>query len=187
MKIHFLASIFGNIDNYRKILDSVERLGHEIITDHFLTRKVSQIEAETLQESKDYVKKYKNWIKEADIVICEASFGDLSIGFEAQFALQFPKPLIVLVEKNARTFPYTLLGMESDYLQLLTYDAYNIKQTLKSAIHYAREAMDSRFHIRLSNNINNYLNKVAKESDISKAAAVRQIILDHMGKDGSQK
>lgn len=182
MRIHFIGAVRGNQGRYNEIIAVIESLGWQVITNHSATRKLSDILQETDAESAEYTKQALGWIKQADIVIVEASCEDISIGVEATIALQHSKPIIFLFdEKNAHA-PFTMKGYSSNRVQLVGYSINSIKTELKHALSYASEQLDIRFNMLLSPNLMTYLEHAAQKENIPKSVFIRNLLKEHQSR-----
>ena len=180
MRVHFMTAVDGNHDDFRKIVQTIEKLGHELISKHYLEREINDIKNETPAESELYAKKANSWIKKADAIIFETSKPDVSVGFEISVALNFQKPVIVLYRKDGANPPYSLVGVNSDKLQVLGYDSTTLSEILELALEYASEANDVRFNFFISPTIGNYLDWIAKEKKIPRSVYLRSLIENDM-------
>lgn len=179
LKIHVHGSIRGKRSRLLQVIESVRKLGHSVVTNHYLLRKISDIKNETHEESLQFAEKLHSWIHQADIVICEATHPDLGIGFEAHYALTFPKPLIVLVHDSAQNYPFPINSFDAEYLQVVQYNEHTLERVLKDAIQYASDNLGTRFHVILPNNTINYITRLAIDQETSKAAVLRNIVEEH--------
>lgn len=50
LRIHFMASLDGNRDDFRRIYDLISQAGHELITDHVLNRTAEDVLNENARE-----------------------------------------------------------------------------------------------------------------------------------------
>lgn len=176
MKIHFMAAVTGKQDRYKTIIDVIKNHGHSLVTDHYLNRKLSDIKQETPADSELYAKRVQNWLKQADIVIFEATLSDVNVGFELALAMNMSKPVIVMYHKVDGDEPFSLKGIHSDRLQLLPYDEKVLEEMLVIALEYAQETSDVRFNFFITPTISTYLDWVAKEKKIPRSVYLRRLI-----------
>ncbi len=176
MRVHFMTAVYGNQELYAKIVATIESLGHDLVTRHYLERRVEDIKNESSAESELYAKKVHQWIRKADVVIFEATKPDVSVGFELALALNMMKPVIVLYHKDAAVRPFSLQGINSDKLQLLSYDDNTLEETLTLALEYALETSDVRFNFFISPSIGIYLDWISKNKKIPRSVYLRTLI-----------
>ena len=117
-------------------------------------------------------------LSRSDIVILEVSTNSFTQGYILQKALEMYKPVIALHRPGK--YPVFLKGIETPLLQILEYDEYNLDKTLKDAIKFAIDNLETRFNVYLSQEISQYLSWFAKKKKLSKSAVVREVLLDHM-------
>lgn len=183
MKIHFVAAVDGDQLNYKKITEVVQKLGHKLITNHYLIRKADEIDIESELESKKFAKKCKEWILSADIVIFEITRSDANIGFETALVLEHKKPLIILYQAGG-TVPRSFKVFEDNSVQLCEYTNKNLESVITEAIDFVDENQDQRFNLMLSSDLVRYLDEKSISSGRSKASIIRTLILDQKLKDG---
>ncbi len=177
MRVHFMAPVIkGNQEDYKKIADVIEKIGHDLLTRHAIERNPDKIVTESAAEAELYSKKLFNWIKKADVIVFEVSQPDVSIGFEVASALNMSKPVIILTRKDSAGLPHALKGLHSDRLQLLTYDDSTLEEMLTLALEYAQETSDVRFNFFITPTISTYLDWVAKEKKIPRSVYLRRLI-----------
>jgi hypothetical protein len=185
MKIYFTASSRGKKDyseNYRKIYDVIENLGHENLDDLII---------QTVDENyfysgshDDQMKLFKQTlvnIKSCDMVVLEVSVHSLSMGYVMHKALDMGKPVIALYLKGRE--PYFALGIENEKLQVVDYELNSIENILKSGLDYAEEQMDTRFNFFISPKIGTYLDWVSRKKRIPRAVYLRRLITEDMKKE----
>jgi hypothetical protein len=176
MKVHFMGAVDGNQDNYKKIVEKIIASGHELVTTHFLERSIDEIQQESPAESELYAKKSHKWIRLADIVIVETSRTDVSIGYEIALAMNMMKPVIVLYHKDSPNIPFSLKGVNSDKLQVLSYNDDTLGEMLGLALDYASETSDVRFNFFISPSIGLYLDWISKHKKIPRSVYLRTLI-----------
>jgi len=183
MKVHFIGDVGGNKLDYKLIVNIVQNEGHELITNHSITRTIDDIEVEAPEDAELYAKKMIQWIKRADVVIVETTISLLGAGYEISVALQLSKPVIVLYRPNGKNKPYVLKGVSSDKLQIIGYNDKNIKEVLAVSLNYAVELVDTRFTFLISPEIESYLDWVAKERHIPRSVFIRGLIENYKKED----
>jgi len=148
MKVYFTAAIsalsqYG--DNYKKIVSSLEDLGHTVIADHILKKSLTQVlYQEKPEEHEAYYKSMIKNISSSDLLVAEVSFpSTVHVGHELTLALEKDKPVLALFIKGKR--PVLFWGITSDKFYATEYELGDLKKTLKDAIEYLTEQMDTRF------------------------------------------
>jgi hypothetical protein len=183
MKIHFMGAVDGNKKDYKKIIEIVESLGHEVVTMHAFEREIKDIENESPQEAELVAKKLLQWIKASDTVIYEISKPDISIGYEVANALNLGKPVIVLYRSNGGAIPHGLKGLNSDKLQIDSYDDDTLPELLKVALDYAQDVSDIRFNFFISPALSNYLDWISQHKKVPRSVYLRDLIEKDMEKN----
>lgn len=182
MKIYFVASIKGKsryFDNYKAIIKVLKNLGIDVICEDIL-ESTEELVASIADERR--VRHYKNvlkWINSSDIIVAEASYPSLGVGYEISLALEKGKPVIVLYTKEY--VPHFIKGCESERLFLVKYDLQNLKQALKDVLDDAKNQIDLRFTMLLPPKIVNFLDQISKRKKIPKSVFIRDLIKERMG------
>lgn len=85
---------------------------------------------------KDIYRSVRKAIAEADLLIVEDTVSDFATGHQITLGLQRRKPVLVMhLDDPKGSFADTLLdGIESDYLQVSTYDLDNYQQIIQEFI-----------------------------------------------------
>jgi len=96
------------------------------------------------------------------VIVFEASKPDVSLGYEVASALHLGKPVIVLYRANTGAVPHGLKGINSDKLQVDSYDEETLPELLKVAIDYAQDVSDIRFNFFISPSLSNYLDWISQ-------------------------
>ena len=182
MKVHFFGSLTGNKENYRKIIKALKELGHSVITEHSVSRKIQDITNETPEESEQYVKKMTMWMKKAETIVVEVSEPDLGTGYELAIAQSYDKPIVALYTEDKDI--NVLIGQAeiSDRMQAIEYDPSNLKKILKRALDDAKDQMDVRFNFFVSPKIVRFLDWVSKKRKMPRAVYLRRLIEADMKK-----
>lgn len=183
MKVHFIGDLGGNREDYKKIAHYIEKFDNELVTDHFLTRSMADLEKESEQEAELYAKKMVNWMKKADVVVVEITKPLLGSGYEIAFAIQLGKPVVALYRPEKNNTPYVLKGLLSEKLQVVSYDENTLEEALKEALDYANEQMDTRFNFFVSPSITNYLDWISKKRRVPRAVYLRRLIENDMNEN----
>jgi 2'-deoxynucleoside 5'-phosphate N-hydrolase len=183
MKIHFVGSLAGNKDNYRMIINTIKKLGYEVVTEHSISRVLDDIKDEEPEDSRNYVKKMMNWIKKSDIVIVEVTQPEVGSGYELALGLQNEKPVIAMYTDGKD--PKVLVGQGeiSEKVQVVEYDADDIREVLAMAIDMAKDQQDVRFNFFVSPKIVRFLDWISKKKKMPRAVYLRRLIEKDMEKN----
>lgn len=184
MRVYFNASIAGkdkHIKEFEAITKTAEDLGCTVYKDHVLKRDASRVNNQTrLQHEKDF-RKARERIQNSDVMIVEASYPSIGVGYTMTIALEMNKPILVLYKND----PHGLLvGDPNRLLKLKKYDLKN-KVGLKKAIYHFLEnskkrILNIRFNLMIDENEENYLEWISKKMNISKANYIRNLIDEEM-------
>lgn len=178
MKIYFTAAIaqkpqFG--ENYRKIIETLVGLGHQVQHEHITGKQINDIALQNEDELNKYYRQVVRWITDADIMVAEASFpSTLNIGHEISLSLDKSKPVIVFYKKGYDSF--FLRGLNSDKLFLLEYTDDNIQDIVRSGIDFAKDQADTRFNFFISPSLSHYLDWISQSKKIPRSVYLRQLI-----------
>ncbi len=117
------------------------------------------------------------WIKSADVMIAEASWQSLGIGYEISLALENKTPVIVLY--NHGKAPHFLEGRQGEELAILDYDVDNLAETLEEGLEIAKSQADTRFNFFISPRHTAYLDYISKNQRIPRSVYLRRLIKQH--------
>ncbi len=178
MKIYFTAAIslgeyYG--DNYKKIVDTLEKLGHTVIHEHITRNSLDKVFKKTREDNLDYYKKTVKEIAKADIVVAEVSFpSTLNVGHEVSVALEKGKPVIALYvqDKNSPFFE----GINSDLFYYQEYKPAEIDSFLPKVLEEIIKHVDIRFNFFISPEIGRYLDWISQHKKVPRAAFLRGLI-----------
>jgi len=176
MKVHFIGSLEGNREDYKRIIELLEVLECEVLTKHSISREIQDVEGESEDAARLYAKRMRLWIVRADAIVVEATTQVLGTGYEIALALQLEKPVIVLYRDKGKNTPHVLKGVESEKLQTYKYSDETLEKTLTMALEYARDTIDVRFNFFISPRINRYLDWVSKEKKVPRSVYLRTLI-----------
>ena len=185
MKVHFTASLRGDKEVYNKIVGIMKDLGYEIITDHVLRRKITEVERETPDEAAEYVKKMRRWIAKADIVVTETTYSDVSVGWEIAAAVEKGKPVVVLYMGDK--VPHALKANVFDKLNVFQYNEHDMREVIADALDEASETSDVRFNFFISPKIGAYLDWITRHKRIPRAVYLRGLIDKEMQENQEYK
>lgn len=172
--------IRGNREDYKKIIELIQKQGHELVTTHVIERTPKDVEGETAAEAELYARKILTWIKKADVIVFEVSQPAVSVGFEVATALNMSKPVVVLYKKDSGIIPHALKGIHNDKLQILSYDDLTLGEMLELSLDYAQETADVRFNFFVSPAISSYLDWIAQHKKVPRSVYLRNLIEDDM-------
>jgi len=153
MKIFFIASMRGrelNLNLYKEIVQVLEKTGNKVFAQHILKTEQSRLDTLDADQKIEFHKNILEGIKNSDIVVAEASYPSLSIGFLLSFSLECGKPTVVLYKENEE-LPNLLSTLEkSEKLISLKYkDFAEIKNMLGNYVEDAGQQMDVRFNVSI--------------------------------------
>ena len=171
-----MAALEGDKDTFKRISSKIERLGHSLITDHYLVKTINELKNESETEAEGYAKSAFRWLKAADIVIVDVTVSNVSVGYELSLALSLMKPVIVLYDAKKSETPHSLRGVASDRLQLLEYTSETLEQVVEDAIEYAGQSNDIRFNFFISPTIGQYLDWISTYKKIPRSVYLRNLI-----------
>lgn len=181
MTIYFTASVTGKKkyeQNYRKIVETLKDLGHDVINEHIFEVNIEDLIEETAQERAKHHKDLNKWLNKADLVVAEVSFPSVSVGYEVALALDKSKPVLALYEES--NVPVALLGETSDKFIIDSYNLEDLKRNLNIMIEELVQQMDTRFNFFISPKHQNYLDWIAKNRKIPRSVFLRDLIEQHM-------
>lgn len=177
-----MALVDGDQANFRKIAEYIKKMGHTLITEHYLHRKISEIKNETPKESAQYRKSREQWLRNADVVIFEGTKQDINLGIEMAEAISLFKPVILFYKENISSVPYSLKAENRTKVILIEYNDTNIKSQLKLALSIASEELDVRFNMMLPSNLISHIQSKSEKENLSKAAYIRKLISEDLEK-----
>lgn len=182
MKVFFIGTPRGNIDNQRAIYKEIEKLGYKHTSD-FTVR----IDPKTFYDvdEKIWEKRYKERLKEiasAEICLFEVSKHSLAVGQLVQEAVRNEKPVILLYFEGKKPhFFRGTIGAESR-VQLLEYTLDNIIETLKYSFEIAEELLTTRFTMLMPPEMTKFLDKISEKEGTSRSEYIRELIAREMKK-----
>lgn len=177
MKVYFTASIAGKkqyLPNYQRIVEEVEALGHEIMTEHIISHTESQIRLETKEERLGFHKKLEKWIREADCMIVEASFPSISVGYEISLAIHNHKPVLIVYTEGDP--PALMQGFKEEAVVCERYTGDDLKGIIRGFLDYVGGKNDLRFTFYLTAEQMEHLRERAREKRMPRAVYLRELI-----------
>lgn len=179
MKVHFVSALNGPTNDYKAIVKVVTEKKHSLITDHYLCRKLEDVNQESASESEKYIRNVRKWMTAADLVIVETTKPDVSLGYEIAVALSMHKQTAVIYNRNVGHIPSALKGIHSDKFQLCSYELVDLKQVISDVLDFAENNLPVRFNLFISSQQNAELEQICENEGVSKASVVRKLIQDH--------
>lgn len=181
MKIFFVATPRGLKkfkDNYKKIADLIEKLGHEHTIRFIIDFEKSFYKLPKKKWSTHYHKVIQQ-LEQADIAIFEVTVSSMTAGQLIQEAIRMGKPVIAL---HTSEYESIFLGGTQEVeprVQVIEYTKENLEKTLQEAIEYATDWLESRFTLILPSRVRKHLDNVAK-TGITRSEHIRELIEKEM-------
>lgn len=182
MKIHVIGSISGNQERYKEIIKCIEVNGDTVITNHYSLRTLEEVAQETPADTESYRKKSLEWIKQADIIIFEATKPSFGTGYKLAVAIDLKKPIIIIYEPNVSNAPLHSLFYYNERIQVVGYTLSELPLILKDAIDIAIKYIEVRFTLILPGDIISYLDDVAQNGK-NRSEFIRDLIRREMRKN----
>lgn len=180
MKVYFNASLTGKLHyyaEYRKIISLAQQLGHTLYADHVMKRDFGSVNKQKLTQHQRDFQKAREAIKEIDVVITEATYPSVGIGYLVGLALEMYKPVLILYLNSPHGL---LLGDPNRLLTLKKYDLRDekkLKKFIKSFIDKSQnKILKYKFNLMLSKNHTDLLEFTARKERMSKAQFIRNLI-----------
>lgn len=182
MKIYFTGAISSADEqvrkNYKKIIETLEKMGHVVITHFDPTKTGDMLRSQTEKESLAVQRRLSKWKKQADLVLVEGSTPSFGVGQEITEALMNNKQVIVMYLKGKR--PHILASVGEDALYFAEYTMDELADVLHEHIEYAKSRSDTRFNFFISPEIGAYLDWVAQKRKVPRAVYLRRLIEEDM-------
>jgi hypothetical protein len=126
-----------------------------------------------------YTQKIKD-IKESDIFVCDMSNPSPTLAFEVFEALNIRKPSLLLFNKNVQSPDIAFSGNPSRYLTIEVFDN-NLEEIISKYLKKAQAKKPiSRFSVRLTKEMGDYLNYLKAKMKLSSKNDVITNILEEM-------
>lgn len=184
MTAYFSASVAAKdqyIENYLKIIRSLQGLKVNVIYEHIIKTTEEQIRLHTKEERHTFHDKVAKWIQTCDFMVVDTSHPSISVGYEIAQALRVGKPVLVLYSEGD---PPSLLGYhKNEKLVCEKYTLNTVVNILKNFIGFVEGKHDLRFTFFISPQIASYLDRIAIQKKIPKSVFIRQLIEREMEKD----
>lgn len=140
MKIYLAGSIAAGRefeDSIKTISDSLEQMGHSIVTKENVVKNNDKTKSKKLLSVRKYiVKRDLNWLKNSDLFIAEVSTYSHGVGYEHRCAEEFNKPILLLRHSSLSKENYSAFidGHSYDKLSFSFYDSSNIRKILEKFV-----------------------------------------------------
>ena len=189
MKIYFSAPI-SNIeestkDRYSQIVDTLKKLGHNVLYDHLLNKSKEYFNKQSPKESLESQRSMTKRKNQADLIVIEASTPSFGIGQEIAYSLQNNKQVIILYLEGHK--PHILQDEGQDLLFIHEYNLIGLSKTLSKAIEEARDKVDVRFNFYISPEIGRYLDWISQTKKLPRSVFLRGLVEKHMRSDKEYK
>lgn len=169
--------------NVKEIVSLLNKYGCNVIqtvmaTDWGYSATKSKKAAENI-----YLQKIKD-IKESDIFVCDMSNHSPTLAFEVFEALNIRKPSLLLFNEKAQSPDIAFTGNPSRYLTIEVFNN-NLEEIISKYLKKAQSKKPiSRFSVRLTKEMGDYLNYLkAKMKLSSKNDVITNILEEMMGED----
>lgn len=177
MNIYFVASISQrNLykDNYRQIIDYLEKCGHTVFGKVIL-ENIPSLQNSTEHKIREWHKEWSLYVQESDLVIVEGSYpSTIHIGFELGMIVSRGKPTILLHKSGKE--PKFINNLYSNRLVKSEYSNENVEEVLKWCLEEIERISNRRFTFFISPEIETFLNEISKKTGISRSEYIRELI-----------
>lgn len=177
MNVYFTASIVGKkhyLKNYLEIIEILKNKGFQVQSDHIIKSTEEEIRMETIKKRMIFHQKLQKWISSCDLLVAEVSFPSISVGYEISKAVHMGKPALLLYQEG--NGPSLFIDYDNDRVACEKYANYSLKEIIEDFLRFVAGTSDTRFTFFIPREMNNYLEKSAKHSRLSKAAYLRNLI-----------
>lgn len=183
MKI-YLSIPHKNREEFGYFIDAVKQLekeGHKIY-DIYDDEPYPQ--PDKVEYHVDKFKESEKALKQADMIIIEATYPGRRQGYEIARGLDERKVVLSLYseEKGTISTP-SLMGNTSKYFSFEAYTKDNIEKLLKDAIQDAKTKLDTKFILIISPEIDRYISWASDQRRLHKAQIVRSAVESMMEED----
>jgi nucleoside 2-deoxyribosyltransferase len=133
MKIYLGFTVAGDrsgIEAARKVVQLLERLGHEVLTRHLV--EDNAWEADRQISAQDVYRRDMAWLEQCDLFIAEVSGSSFGLGFEAGYLLGATNKKVILLYRRELEYKLSLLisGNTHPNCTLVPYTTVEEAQTL---------------------------------------------------------
>ena len=203
MKVYFTASLRSTYEEtgiLDTVFDTLTNDGHKIIKRAFkvygdLDKNYKNADKYFDLRDEELSANYKTTlrrIRDADVVITDATTRSNSVGFEIAMAQNERKPILVLVKDSGKKEDIrtasVLSGNTSKNFKLVKYSSQlEVEKAVKEFMDMARGVIDTKFILIISPEIDRYLEWTSEERRMHKAQIVRNAVEAAMAKDKEYK
>ena len=172
VKVYFSASSSHtqDFDLYQKIARSINEAGGKILQ-NWLDDKKKSTPNEIFEEATDA-------IQQADVLIAEISTPSIGVGQQISYAIENKINVIALVNKGAKKPSRFTLGDQSKLLSIVEYKIEDLAKLLAAKFERLNIQKFVKFNFISTREINNYLDQVGKDKNLSKSEVLRNIVIE---------
>lgn len=178
MKIFYTVSFYGK-DKYQKyydlVLAAIEKTGEQVISPekgNYKQMISERVRAGLKNANAVHYEAIRRGILAADAVIIEASFQDIQIGYEMALAVVGKKPVLCL-----SIYEDFSQKINNGYFFGSKYSELNVEEIVGEFVDRAKKKrLGERFNMFLSVPQKQYLEKRAKEEEMTKSEYLRELI-----------
>lgn len=177
MTAYFTASIAGKkqyLSNYLKILDYLKKRGVKVICDHIINTTEAQVYSEKREDRLKFLTQVEKWIKTCDLMIVEASYPSISVGYEIATAILYGKFVLILYSEGGA--PSLLAHPRDEKVICEKYSSEVLEDLIDDFLAYAQGSVDTRFTFYLTHDQVGFLEKVSLNKKIPKSVYLRRLI-----------
>jgi hypothetical protein len=186
LKAHFITSrptIENDIDIIRKLIDVIHSNHYSLALDWIEVAFRRQSQNKSADSWTRIYDENLMAVSEADVVIAEATYENLAVGYQIAAALQQAKPILILRRESADKNAF-VTGIEDGWVEHAEYTEKNLEDIVEKFLqHNQITVKDMRFNFFIDRRIHNYLRFAAFKSGKTKAEVVREIIRADIKKD----
>ncbi len=183
MKIFFLASIAASKNlrsSYIDIISILESEGHMVNSRQSLI-KPREILRRSVKSSEKRAKELLKDMVKSDCVVFEGTQPTTGGGYYLSMALQRGIPVLFLIQEEYRGLYLASYNRLLRIKQYSSSEKDSLRKTIKNFLSFVeKKGLDKRFNLMISENMDNFLNDIARESGISKADYIRNLIYTKM-------
>ena len=188
MRVFFAFStqdLPSHLVDYQKIVNSINKLGHELTVDLIKKAKRTKREWGSSSEKTNwdaFRKEAIGGIEEADAVISEVSLPSSGAGFQVAYALMRKKPVLILFSRNfGQHKPSKVIeAFESPLLRINSYDNNDLHGVIKNFFLNLPNQTLVKFNFLITPEINQYIDWLHRTTRKSKSEALRLKIIEEI-------
>lgn len=172
-------------DSVKKIVDHLKKRRHTVNQDILKRGILSRIQK--TDPAKFYQALWRK-VKLSDAVIAELSSPSTEVGYIIADALREKKPVLVLVNKDAKVnYTPSLSWRSPRFLMTKIYVNGQLEGVIDEFLSFASVKIDTKFILIITPEIDAYLRWKASEEGVRKAEVVRRAIEAYMERDEQYK